>query len=497
MPDFGRDYCEPGFESWGDLLSAQPDRKTFRSSVIDLAYRYTQSLQTLLPGVFPGLSDLNLEPEYVIMTGHQPEIYHPGILYKNILLERAARTYPATVAINIIIDTDEAEEIALVHPLKKGSHFSLAYQHMVEQPALYMFQRFLPKDDISMIFSECESGLRSCDLSLSPSFLAASSYYSALAENPVTEVNTAIRRVLTGAHHSLELPLSALCHLPEVQQFFLKIIRDWKHFHLICNEVLSQYRHDHQIENRLNPFPDLRETSDTVELPFWLVDRHKQTRESLFVHEDSQGTLFLQRKYCLGPDDPLGLRGLSARQLFIAPKAIMTMLVLRLLCADFFIHGRGGAQYDQFTDRFSVRYFSTELSPFAMVSADRYLFPQQIAQLERQQSEQFLFREMLYKTEKYLQEGYFDDPAQQIIVPLLKKKKDIVARMQQPLLRQERIAHAQQLKQLDEQLKDYMKVLFAKPPSDSIVSTDKRDQDVYYYRKFPFFFFDSFPDIWL
>jgi len=44
-------------------------------------------------------------PELLVMTGHQPELYHPGIWVKDFLLQRLADETGAA-AIDVVVDSD-------------------------------------------------------------------------------------------------------------------------------------------------------------------------------------------------------------------------------------------------------------------------------------------------------------------------------------------------------------------------------------------------------
>jgi hypothetical protein len=45
------------------------------------------------------------EPELIVVTGHQPELYHPGIWIKDFLLQRLADEIGAA-AIDLVVDSD-------------------------------------------------------------------------------------------------------------------------------------------------------------------------------------------------------------------------------------------------------------------------------------------------------------------------------------------------------------------------------------------------------
>ncbi len=56
------------------------------------------------------------DPEaLIVMTGHQPELYHPGVWIKDFLLQRLADETGAT-AVDLVVDTDGFETVAVSSP---------------------------------------------------------------------------------------------------------------------------------------------------------------------------------------------------------------------------------------------------------------------------------------------------------------------------------------------------------------------------------------------
>ncbi len=51
----------------------------------------------------------------VFLAGHQPEMFHPGVWYKNFVLARLAEQHHA-VAVNLVIDSDAVKSVALRVP---------------------------------------------------------------------------------------------------------------------------------------------------------------------------------------------------------------------------------------------------------------------------------------------------------------------------------------------------------------------------------------------
>ena len=55
------------------------------------------------------------EPELLVVTGHQPELYHPGVWIKDFLLQRLSDETGAT-AIDLVVDSDGFESLDIHSP---------------------------------------------------------------------------------------------------------------------------------------------------------------------------------------------------------------------------------------------------------------------------------------------------------------------------------------------------------------------------------------------
>ena len=98
---------------------------------------------------------------------------------------------------------------------------------------------------------------------------------------------------------------------------------------------------------------------------------------------------------------------LAARGIKIRTRALSTTLFARLLLSDLFLHGIGGAKYDQVTNQIAEQFFGFALPEFAAVSATlrlpicciRIASDEQSADLRQQ------LRELDYHPERFLDNG--------------------------------------------------------------------------------------------
>ena len=87
--------------------------------------------------------------------------------------------------------------------------------------------------------------------------------------------------------------------------------------------------------------------------------------------------LYLQQAFAvlnIGDEDALAeiknqMAALDARGIRIRSRALITTLFARLVLSDLFIHGIGGAKYDQVTDELARRFFGLQPPKFATMSA--------------------------------------------------------------------------------------------------------------------------------
>ena len=61
-------------------------------------------------------------------------------------------------------------------------------------------------------------------------------------------------------------------------------------------------------------------------------------------------------------------RALEARGIEIRPRALITTMYARLFLSDLFIHGIGGAKYDELTDAIIRRFFGIEPPAYMTVT---------------------------------------------------------------------------------------------------------------------------------
>jgi hypothetical protein len=187
------------------------------------------------------------------------------------------------------------------------------------------------------------------------------------------------------------------------------------------NSVLGAYRRRFRVRGPHRPIPDLDVGDGVCETPLW-VYRLGEPRRRLFMRRTASALELLADRDVIASLDPErvsdwerlndDLRALLPWH--IRPRALMLTLWARLLLADLFIHGIGGAKYDRITDELIRRYFRVEPPAMACVSATLRL-PLACARMDDQvvYRAQRSVRDVRYNPERYLPNGAVDALAAQ------------------------------------------------------------------------------------
>ena len=182
---------------------------------------------------------------------------------------------------------------------------------------------------------------------------------------------------------TLEIPQSAICDAPAYRWFLCHLLDELPRFRRDYNEVVRQYRTIHRIRNAAHPVPDLAEQDGWLEAPFWIWQTVDPRRQRLFARRVGKTVLLTDRRGLeislpLSPGgDALGAVGAlddwAAKGVRIRSRALITTMWARLALGDLFVHGIGGAKYDQVTDALIWRFFGAAPPGFLAVSGTLHL----------------------------------------------------------------------------------------------------------------------------
>ncbi|MCL6503307.1 MAG: hypothetical protein K6T86_11520 [Pirellulales bacterium] len=353
----------------------------------------------------------------LLMAGHQPELFHPGVWLKNFALGKLARAAGGT-AVNLVIDTDVVKQASIPVPagtLEAPRRERVPYDTAV--PAVPFEERRIVDHAAFAAF-----GTRVQDL------------IAALVPDPCVRsfwpmVQAAARRTdrlglsLAQARHqweqrwgleTLELPLSQACLLPAFTWFVAGLLLDHEAFQRSYNEAVLDYRRAHRIRSQNHPVPLLAREEEWIETPFWIWTSEDPQRRRLFVCRVAGGLRLADRqgwelKLWLGgggsPERGVEQLAQALKQgVRIRTRALTTTLFARLVLADMFVHGIGGGKYDQITDRILADFFGVPAAPVVVVSATlRLPLPRVEGISQRLRELGRLLRDLRYHGEQFVE----------------------------------------------------------------------------------------------
>ena len=217
----------------------------------------------------------------------------------------------------------------------------------------------------------------------------------------------------TWHNDTLELPQSVVCQLPEFAWFVAHVLAHLPRFWAAYNDALASYRRTHHMRNRAHPVPDLAEVDGWLESPFWIWTADDPKRRPLFAQQSGDELVISARarrtfRLSLSSDQDAGaaadqLLDLASRGIKIRTRALTTTLFARLVLSDLFLHGIGGAKYDQVTDQITRTFFGFSPPEFVAVSATlRLPIAGHRIEASRERSCAEELRDLRYHPERYV-----------------------------------------------------------------------------------------------
>ena len=413
----GESFVEPAFEEALPLLESNRQllsdhvifeslRERARRQLIEDAMHYTSVYRNTdwLDG--ESLDAIAQRP--ILMAGHQPALFHPGVWFKNFALSQVAQQ-TGSVAVNLVIDNDVASGSSIRVPRLDPETLDAAYEAVpyddagggvpYEQTTIHnqkLFDQF--DDEVKRVVA-------------------------ALVEKPCVDqlwnhAKTAIERcgvagcALAQARHglegelglqTLELPLGVVCRTTAFAEFVLSILTELPRFQRCYNLAADEYRQHHGIRSTAHPVPNLAEQEGWFEAPLWIYGNQSPVRRPVWVRLLDDHLVITDREEREVKID-IRYPRLAAEKLTsmitpdfkLRPRALLTTMYARLILSDLFMHGIGGAKYDQLGDRIIRSFFMVEPPRFMVMSATVQLpgiksedHASKVRQLKRQLRETF------------------------------------------------------------------------------------------------------------
>ncbi len=387
----------------------------------------------------------------IVATGHQPELFHPGVWFKNFVADGIARKVDADAA-NIIVDNDLARSSGIRVPtlLNGGTRISDAF---FDAPAAATtwenwnvtdtttFRQFAT--DVRRLF---EPLMRSRDFahgiildrlwphaieSLDRQDREFRDFASALAEcvdemqptafTPFGMLGHCLAEARSRVESDLGLtisdcPLSELAdHSPFLEFIRLLLVRHVE-LHTIHNAALAEYRTVNHIRSRSHPVPELAQEGEWLEMPLWIWTFDNPQRRRVFVRKSGSSFELSDRGQPLislpATDSSQYRRILTSNHVQLRPRALITTMYARLVLSDLFIHGIGGAKYDELTDLIIRRFFGIEPPAFVTATATfRLPIDRPKVSLEDVRTSAQRIRELRYRPESLVRDPLVRDDA--------------------------------------------------------------------------------------
>jgi hypothetical protein len=316
----------------------------------------------------------------VMGTGHQAELYHSGVWAKLALLHAAAPKIDAN-CLHLAVDTDGPKHLNLRWP--RWSQPITDDPRLTTAPWTGLLQGPTARhvNDLKSMLSEAAGEWPFAPMAID----VLDDLQRQAARMPALPV------ALTGATQRLDMQLGlrhqALVASPLWQgEPYLALAHHLlgraAEFAQIYNTALHDYRAFHRIRTNGRPMPDLVASDNDCEAPFWVDDLSAQSRSRCHVRREGDrwilplgGDEFVLQGSADGWAAAAALREFLARHnARLSPRALTLTLFMRLLIVDQFIHGVGGARYDQVTDQVIERFIGLSPPSFSVSTATLY-FP--------------------------------------------------------------------------------------------------------------------------
>lgn len=322
-------------------------------------------------------SALHGRPDLWLVTGHQPVLAHPGVWVKHAAVAAlTALAGAGAIGLNLVVDTDllgqpgtlvpvgtrDAPRQELVRFLSTGAarpweEVSIAGDPLLDSWGTRVTQLLQPWGITPLAQTYWGKVRDSAERSLAMRFTAA--------------------RCVQEQHwgwQNHECLLSEVAGLPAFGTFLGKLAAAAPQFAEIYNAAVRDYRRRNHIRSLSHPVPELAGRQGCAELPCWAWREGDLQRLGVLCEPAGGGYVLSAGETPIGR---LLQRSAATGELSLElepgwklrPRALLTTLFARLCLADLFIHGIGGAKYDEITDQIIRQFFGIEPPAYLTVTA--------------------------------------------------------------------------------------------------------------------------------
>jgi len=373
----------------------------------------------------------------LVVTGHQPELFHPGVWVKNFAMAGIAAAHRGT-ALNLIVDNDLPKSTSVRVPRLEGG---LVRTSRVD------FDRWggeVPFEDLRVqdqeLFASFADRVKERMQSAVPDPVLDDFWPRAMRRRSETAspgLRFALARREIEAEwgtSNFEVPLSAVCETEGFYWFVCHLLARLPAYLEIHNAALAEYRLAHGIRSKNHPVSALAVQGQWLEAPFWIWRRENPRRRGLLARLREReidlriaGENEILITLPLGPDREAccavdRLRELPGQSVRLRTRALTTTLFSRFLLGDLFIHGIGGSKYDELGDEIARRFFGIEPPAFLTVSLTLWLgLSLPTTHADPAEFEQRL-RSLRHNPDRHFREPYADE-----LRSLVRQKQELIA----------------------------------------------------------------------
>lgn len=300
----------------------------------------------------------------VIATGHQPYLWHPGILAKDLAADAFAKHIAGT-ALHVVVEHNTIDTRSFEVPQQIGGNLAIHHCQLsqtlsdenlppnVAKPIDTRFAVERLDDEASVAATTSARCIHAGLKDLADGFDTVGENYPDHAQQM-----TLLLHHLMRPH--LHRPMQTLLTRHVVTPVFVdRLLSDPAGCVRAYNRAARAYP-----EAGIRP---LYLGRDVVEAPLWAQDATTCTPVYIDLGDSKRPYLFTTQH-----NQQLDLAAPNAID-YLRPRAITLSAIMRSEHCDLFIHGSGGGVYDQVTERWWHDWVGEELAPMAVVSADMFL----------------------------------------------------------------------------------------------------------------------------
>lgn len=403
--------------------SATRLRAQARREILGLAREFLR--RHGLDGAAPAAPGADYADLPLIVTGHQPELFHPGVWVKNFAAAGIARSTGGN-ALNLIVDNDIPKDSGIRVPAVRDGQLRTIPVEFDE------WQGEIPYEDWKVgdegMFATFPDRVQDVLGGIAADPLLDDFWPRALRRRGEVDAVglrfSLARREIEASWGvaNLELPLGTLCQSDSFLWFASHLIAQLPRYQEVHNACLAEYRTTHRIRSRHHPVAALARTDDWLEAPFWAWRAGQPRRRALLARQRHRvvdlriaGEDELLASLPLSPDGEAccaveRLRDLVAGSVRLRTRALTTTMFARFFLGDLFIHGIGGAKYDELGDEISRRFLGLEPPDFLAMSLTLWLdlpaepvTAEDLIRVDRQ------IRDLRFNPERHLHEPFGDE----------------------------------------------------------------------------------------